>query len=117
VILTVWGPLVIDFVRLSRPVGVSPTYIPSIYTEHAGGDDQIVRDPVPRVEAPEDVSVKKGEIGSAAAVVTPGVWAGIPRSVLVGCVALSDGDEYWAHPEQLVKKMINPARIVQEINE
>jgi hypothetical protein len=32
-------------------------------------------------------------------------------------VTSSDGDEYWIHPEQLVKKMINPARIIQEINE
>jgi hypothetical protein len=117
VILTVWGPLFIDFVRLSRPVGVSPAYIPSIYTEHAGGDDQIVRDPVPRVEAPTDVSVRKGDMGIVAAGVIPGVSAGIPWSVLVGCVTLSDGDKCWVHPEQLVKKMMNPARTVHEINE
>lgn len=116
-ILTVWGPLFIDFVRLSRPVGVSPAYIPSIYTEHAGGDDQIVRDPVPRVETPTDVSVRKDDMGIVAAPVIPGVSAGIPWSVLVGCVTLSDGDKCWVHPEQLVKKMMNPARIVQKIND
>jgi hypothetical protein len=64
-----------------------------------------------------DVSGEKGDICSVASDVTPGVWAGIPWSVLVGCVAPSDDDEYRVHPEQLVKKMINPARIIQEINE
>jgi hypothetical protein len=68
-----WGPLFIDFVRLSRPVGVSPTYIPSIYTEHAGGDDHIIRDPVLRDKVPVDVSVEKGDRGRVAANVTPGV--------------------------------------------
>jgi len=117
VILTVWGPLFTDVVKRSRPVGVSPAYIPSIYTEHAGGDDQMVRDAVLCVEAPAGVSVKKGDRGSAAAGATPGVWAGIPRNVLVGCVAVSDGDESWIHPEQVAKKMMNPARIVAKINE
>ena len=74
-ILTIWGPLFIDFVKLSRTVGVSPTYILSIYTEHAGGDDQIVRDPVPCVEVPVDVSVEKGDICIVAADVTSGVLA------------------------------------------
>ena len=92
-ILTVWGPLFIDFVKLSRTAGVSPTYIPSIYTEHAGGDDQIVRDPVLRVEVPVDVSGERGDTGTVASDVTPGVWSGIPWSVLVGCVAPSDGKE------------------------
>jgi len=55
-----WGPLFIDVVKLSRPVGVSPTYIPSIYTEHAGGDDQIIRDPVPGDNVPVDGSVENG---------------------------------------------------------
>ena len=92
-IFTVWGPIFIDFVKLSRPVGVSPAYIPSIYTEHAGGVDHIVRDPVLWVDVAVDVSVKRGGIGSVAADVTPGAWSGIPRSVLVGCVAVSVGDE------------------------
>jgi hypothetical protein len=117
VILTVRGPLFTDFVKFSRPVGVSPTYIPSIYTEHAGGDDQIVRDPVLWIEAPVVGSVEIGDICIIAAEITPGVLAGFPLRVPVGCVYLSVGDEYWIHPEQLVKNMINPARIIQEINE
>ena len=88
-----WGPLFIDFVKLSRPVGVSPKYSPSIYTEHAGGDDQIVRDPVLWDIVTGDVSVEKGDTGSVTADVTPGVWSGIPRSVLVCCEAISVGDE------------------------
>jgi len=60
-------------VKLSRPGGVSPTYIPSIYTEHAGGDDQIIRDPVPGDTIPVDVSGGKGERGGVAADVRPGV--------------------------------------------
>jgi len=68
-----WGPLFIDIVKLSRPVGVSPKYIPSIYTEHAGGDDQIIRDPVLWDNVPVDVSVEKGDRGGVAADVTPGV--------------------------------------------
>jgi hypothetical protein len=89
VILTIWGPLFIDFVKLSCPVGVSPTYIPSIYTEHAGGDDQIIRDPVFWDTVTGDVSVEKG----VAADVTPGVRAGIPGNVPVGCVVISVGEE------------------------
>ncbi len=106
-----------DCVKLSLPGGVSPAYIPSIYTEHAGGVDQIVRDPVLRVEAPGDVSVKKSDIGVVAAGVTPGAWSGIPSTVPVGSMAGPGGDEEWTHPEQPVKKMINTARIIQEINE
>ena len=82
-----------DCVKLSLPGGVSPAYIPSIYTEHAGGVDQIVRDPVLRVEAPVAVSVKKGDTWSVAAGVTPGAWSGIPRTVPVGCMAGPGGDE------------------------
>jgi hypothetical protein len=117
VILTVWGPFFINFVKLSRPGGVSPIYIPSIYTEHAGGDDQIVIDPVLWVDFPVGVSVVRGDMNIVAVEVTPCVWAGIPRNVIVGGAAISDGDEYWIHPEQLIKKMIIPARIIQEINE
>ncbi|MCX6684786.1 MAG: hypothetical protein NTZ37_08695 [Methanoregula sp.] len=69
------------------------------------------------VEVPVDVSDGKGDICGVAAGVIPGVWAGISRSVLVGCGAPSGGDEYSRHPQQLVKKMINPARIIQEMNE
>jgi len=94
VILTVWGPFFIIVVKLSRP-GVSPTYIPSIYTEHAGGDDQIVRDPVLGVDAPGDVSgVRGGDRNIVAVEVTPCGWAGIPRNGMVGGVAVPDGDEY-----------------------
>ena len=82
-----------DCVKPSLPGGVSPAYIPSIYTEHAGGVDQIVRDPVLRVEAPGDVSVKRGDVWSVAAGVTPGDWSGIPRTVPVGCMAGPGGDE------------------------
>jgi len=88
-----WGPLPVDVVKLSRPVGVSPTYIPSIYTEHAGGDDQIIRDPVPGDNVPVDVSGEKGDTGRVAAGVTPGVWAGSPGNVLVDGAAVSVGDE------------------------
>jgi hypothetical protein len=49
--------------------------------------------------------------------VTPSVWAGISRNVIVGGGTISDGDEYWTHPEHVTKKMIIPARIIQEINE
>jgi hypothetical protein len=31
-------------------------------------------------------------------------------------VDISVGDEYWIHPEQQVKKMINPVRIIGKIN-
>ncbi|MGA2912591.1 MAG: hypothetical protein ABSE07_03650 [Methanoregula sp.] len=72
-ILTVWGPLSVVVVKLSRPVGVSPAYIPSIYTEHAGGDDQIIRDPVLRDNVAGDVSGERGSGGGVAANVTPGV--------------------------------------------
>ena len=92
-IFTVWGPIFIDFVKLSRPVGVSPAYIPSIYTEHAGGVDQIVRDPVLRVEAPGDGSVNRGDTGCVAAGVSPRVCSGIPCRVPVGCAAGPGGDE------------------------
>jgi hypothetical protein len=68
-----WGPLFTDVVKLSCPVGVSPKYIPSIYTEHAGGDDQIIRDPVLRGNVPVEVSGENGERGWVAAGVTPGV--------------------------------------------
>jgi hypothetical protein len=88
-----WGPLCIDVVRLPCPVGVSPTYIPSIETEHAGGDDQIMRDPVLWDTIPVDVSVGKGERGGVAANVTPDVWAGVSGTVLVDNVAGSGGDE------------------------
>jgi hypothetical protein len=87
-----------------------------MYTEHAGGDDQIVRDPVLMAEVAVDVSGKNGDTGTVASNVTPGVWSGIPWSVLVGSGAPSDGDAGWVHPEQQVKKMINPARTIQEIN-
>ena len=92
-ILTVWGPFLINFVKLSRPAGVSPTYIPSIYTEHAGGDDQTVRDPVLRGDVPGDVSVGSGDMNSVVVKATPCVWTGVPRNVIVGAVAVSDGDE------------------------
>jgi hypothetical protein len=64
-----------------------------------------------------DVSGEKGDTGRVAAGVTPGVWAGIPGNVLVGSVAVSGGDESWIHPEQHVKKMINPVRITGKMNE
>jgi hypothetical protein len=106
-----------DCVKLSLPGGVSPAYIPSIYTEHAGGVDQIVRDPVLRVGAPVAVSVKKGDSRIVAADVIPGTWPGIPCTVPMGSVAGPGGDEEWIHPEQPVNKMINPTRIIQEMNE
>lgn len=92
-IFTVWGPFLINFIKLSRPAGVSPTYMPSIYTEHAGGDDQMVRDPVLRVDALGDVSVGSGDMNSVVVEVTPCVWTGVTRNVIVGAVAVSDGDE------------------------
>ena len=88
-----WGPLSVDVVKLSRPVGVSPTYIPSIYTEHAGGDDQIIRDPVPGDNVPVDVPGEEGDRGRVAAGVTPGVRAGSPGNVLADGVAVPAGDE------------------------
>ena len=88
-----WGPLFTDVVKLSCPVGVSPTYIPSIYTEHAGGDDQITRDPVLWGNIPVEFSGEKGESGGVAADVTPGVCTGIPGNVFVDGVAGSVGDE------------------------
>jgi NAD(P)H-dependent flavin oxidoreductase YrpB (nitropropane dioxygenase family) len=74
-------------------VGVSPTYIASIYTEHAGGDDQIIRDPVLWGNVPVEVSGGIGDRGGVAADVTPGVWMGICGTVLVDGVAGSVGDE------------------------
>jgi hypothetical protein len=59
--VTVWGPFFITFVKLSRPGDVSPAYIPSIYTEQAGGDDQIVRDPVVRADGTGDISGERGD--------------------------------------------------------
>jgi hypothetical protein len=106
-----------EMVKLSRPGGVSPTYIPSIETEHAGGDDQIIRDPVPGDSVPAGVSVEKGDTGRVAAGVTPGAWAGSPGNVLVEAPAVSGGEEEVIHPEQHVKKMMNPARNTGKTNE
>ena len=116
-ILRVWGPFFITFVKLSRTAGVSPTYIPSIYTEHAGGDDQIVRDPVLWADATGDVSTERGDMNSVVVGTTPWVRAGISRNVRDGGVAVSEGDAEWIHPEQLIKKMLIPARIKRKINE
>ena len=116
-ILTVWGPFFIIFVKLSRTAGVSPTYIPSIYTEHAGGDDQIVRDPVLWADAPGVVSTERGDVDSVVVGSAPGVRAGISCTVRGGGVAVSEGDAEWIHPEQLIKKMLIPARIKRKINE
>lgn len=77
----------------------------------------MVRDPVLWADAPGDVSVEKGDINIVAVGVTPCVRAGIPRTVIVGGAAVSDGDEYWIHPEQLIKKMIITAGIIRKINE
>ncbi len=112
-----WGPLSSDSVKLSCTGGVSPTYIPSIETEHAGGDDQIIRDPVPGDNVPGDVSGENGDGGRSAAGVTPGAGAGSPGNVLVDGVAGPVGDEEVIHPEQHVKNMMNPVRIPGKMDE
>ena len=115
-IFTVWGPLFNDFVKLSFPTGVSPAYIPSIYTEHAGGEDQIIRDPVPWVEVPGDVSGKNGVLPDVTAGVAIDVCVGITIDVLRGGMFCSDVDESFIHPQQHIKKMTNPVKIIQEFN-
>jgi hypothetical protein len=116
VIFTVWGPLFTDFVKLSLPRGVSPTYIPSIYTEHAGGEDQIVRDPVLWVEVPVDVSGKDGVLPNVTVDFIIGVCIGITLDVLGGGMFRSVVDELFIHPQQHIKKMMNPVKIIQEFN-
>lgn len=103
--------------KLPRTAGVSPTYIPSIYTDDAGGDDQITRDPLLRAGTPIGVSIERGDRERVAAGVTLSVRAGIPPNVIVGSVAVSYGVEYWIHPEALMKKMIMPARITRTMKE
>jgi hypothetical protein len=116
VIFTVWGPIFNDFAKLSLPTGVSPTYIPSIYTEHADGKDQIVRDPMLWVVVPVDVSGKDGVLPDVTVDVTIDVCVGIPLDVPGGGMFPSDVDELFIHPQQHIKKMIKPVKIIQEFN-
>jgi hypothetical protein len=69
------------------------------------------------VEVAVNVSCTNGDTGLVASDVISGVQAGIPWSVLVGCGVPFDGDAGLVHPEQQVEKMMNPARITQEIDE
>jgi hypothetical protein len=112
-----WGPLSSDIVKLSCTGGVSPTYTPSIETEHAGGDDQIIRDPVSWDNVPVVVSGEKGDGGRVAAGVTPGAGEGSPGTELVDGVAGPGGDEEVIHPERHVRKMMNPVRITGKMHE
>jgi hypothetical protein len=115
--VTAWGPALSVFVKLPCTAGVSPAYLPSIYTDDAGGDDQIIRDPVLREGTRTVVSVGDGDRNGVVAVVTLSIRAGMPPDVPVGKVAGSDGDEYWTQPEALMKIMIMPARIIRNMHE
>jgi hypothetical protein len=97
-------------------MGVSPAYIPSIYTEHAGGEDQIVRDPVPWVEVPMDGSGKNGVLPDVTVGVSIDVCVGITIDVTGGGMSPPDVDELFIHPQQHIKKMMNPVKIIQEFN-
>jgi hypothetical protein len=73
-------------------------------------------DPVLWVEVPVDVSVKKGVTPGVTVDVTIGVCSGIACVVLVGGIFPSDVDEYLTHPQQHIRKMINPVKMIQEFN-
>jgi hypothetical protein len=65
-------------VKLPQPGGVSPTYILSIYTEHAEGGHQMVSDPV------------RGGTGLAGGTADEDVISGCTDSVTMGvCICVS----------------------------
>jgi hypothetical protein len=71
---------------------------------------------MPWVEVPGDVSEKNGIFSDVTVGVTIDVCVGIILDVIGDGMFPSDVDELFIHPQQHIKKMTNPVKIVQEFN-